>query len=180
MAIVFSGKVSYVQGPEIWSPDSYYTGYALFWSGLTVGLCNLVCGVAVGINGSGAALADAADPSLYVVIAAFVRRTSDIDFSLGSSRSLSSRFSAPCWACSVSSLAFSFPARPPSSARASRHLRIVAVVPSALAPLLQPGWSSRMHCANNIWSGVWKNGSGGCVYGCTSIPWQAAVYITWR
>ncbi|KAH6996547.1 vacuolar ATP synthase 20 kDa proteolipid subunit [Ilyonectria robusta] len=68
MAIVFSGKVSYVQGPEIWSPDSYYTGYALFWSGLTVGLCNLVCGVAVGINGSGAALADAADPSLFVKI----------------------------------------------------------------------------------------------------------------
>ncbi|KAH7160270.1 ATP synthase subunit C-domain-containing protein [Dactylonectria estremocensis] len=68
MAIVFSGKVSYIQGPEIYSPDSYYTGYALFWSGLTVGLCNLVCGVAVGINGSGAALADAADPSLFVKI----------------------------------------------------------------------------------------------------------------
>ncbi|KAF7543517.1 hypothetical protein G7Z17_g10673 [Cylindrodendrum hubeiense] len=68
MAIVFSGKVSYVQGPEIYSADSYYTGYALFWSGLTVGLCNLICGVAVGINGSGAALADAADPSLFVKI----------------------------------------------------------------------------------------------------------------
>ncbi|KAK7409544.1 hypothetical protein AK830_g2968 [Neonectria ditissima] len=68
MAIVFSGKVNIVQGPEIWSADSYYTGYALFWSGLTVGLCNLVCGVAVGINGSGAALADAADPSLFVKI----------------------------------------------------------------------------------------------------------------
>ncbi|KAH7136487.1 ATP synthase subunit C-domain-containing protein [Dactylonectria macrodidyma] len=68
MAIVFSGKVTYIQGPEIYSPDSYYTGYALFWSGLTVGLCNLVCGVAVGINGSGAALADAADPTLFVKI----------------------------------------------------------------------------------------------------------------
>lgn len=68
MAIVFSAKVNIVEGPEIYSPNSYYTGYALFWSGLTVGLCNLVCGVAVGINGSGAALADAADASLFVKI----------------------------------------------------------------------------------------------------------------
>jgi len=68
MAIVFSAKVSAVTGAELYSPDSYYTGFALFWSGITVGLCNLICGVAVGINGSGAALADAADPSLFVRI----------------------------------------------------------------------------------------------------------------
>ncbi|KAK3318678.1 vacuolar ATP synthase 20 kDa proteolipid subunit [Apodospora peruviana] len=68
MAIVFSAKLSAVQGAEIYSADSYYTGYALFWSGITVGMCNLVCGVAVGINGSGAALADAADPTLFVKI----------------------------------------------------------------------------------------------------------------
>lgn len=66
MAIVFSAKVNAVKGAEMYSPDAYYTGFALFWAGLTVGLCNLVCGVAVGINGSGAALADAADASLYV------------------------------------------------------------------------------------------------------------------
>lgn len=64
MAIVFSAKVNIVEGPELFSADSYYTGYALFWSGLTVGMCNLICGVAVGINGSGAALADAADATL--------------------------------------------------------------------------------------------------------------------
>lgn len=66
MAIIFSAKVDNVSGAEYYSPKAYYTGYALFWSGLTVGMCNLVCGVAVGINGSGAALADAADASLCV------------------------------------------------------------------------------------------------------------------
>ncbi|RGP78456.1 v-type h+-transporting atpase 21kda proteolipid subunit [Fusarium longipes] len=68
MAIVFSQKVENVGGAELFSAESYYTGYALFWSGITVGMCNLICGVAVGINGSGAALADAADPSLFVKI----------------------------------------------------------------------------------------------------------------
>ena len=66
MSIVFSSKIELVQGPGAYSANAYYTGYALFWSGLTVGMCNLICGVAVGINGSGAALADAADASLCV------------------------------------------------------------------------------------------------------------------
>ncbi|KAL5332393.1 hypothetical protein BJX70DRAFT_134589 [Aspergillus crustosus] len=68
MAIVFSAKLNLVTGDEIYSGSSYYTGYALFWGGLTVGACNLICGISVGINGSGAALADAADPSLFVKI----------------------------------------------------------------------------------------------------------------
>ncbi|KAK3938781.1 proteolipid subunit-like protein [Diplogelasinospora grovesii] len=66
MAIVFSAKLNPVQGEALYSGDSYYTGYSLFWGGITVGMCNLICGVAVGINGSGAALADAADPTLFV------------------------------------------------------------------------------------------------------------------
>ncbi|KAH6676679.1 vacuolar ATP synthase-like protein 21 kDa proteolipid subunit [Halenospora varia] len=68
MSIVFSSKLKLVEGADIYSGSNYYTGYALFWAGLTVGMCNLICGVSVGINGSGAALADAADPSLFVKI----------------------------------------------------------------------------------------------------------------
>jgi len=64
MSIVFSSKMTSVTGDALYSTNNFYTGYALFWSGLLVGACNMVCGISVGINGSSAALADAADPSL--------------------------------------------------------------------------------------------------------------------
>lgn len=68
MAIVFSSKLTNVLESALFSKENLYTGYSLFWAGITVGVSNLICGVAVGITGSTAAISDAADSSLFVKI----------------------------------------------------------------------------------------------------------------
>ncbi|KAK1054084.1 V-type proton ATPase subunit c'' [Friedmanniomyces endolithicus] len=67
-SIILSSKVSAINGDALHSGNNYFAGFAIFWSGVLVGMCNLVCGISVGINGSSAALADAADPSLRILI----------------------------------------------------------------------------------------------------------------
>lgn len=68
MAIVFSSKLASVPETTLYTKENLYTGYSLFWAGLTVGLSNLICGLAVGVTGSTAAISDAADSSLFVKI----------------------------------------------------------------------------------------------------------------
>merc|ERR1711907_468949 len=49
-----------------WDPQIMGVAYAIFASGITVGLANLFCGICVGVVGSSCAIADAQDARMFV------------------------------------------------------------------------------------------------------------------
>jgi len=72
MGIIMSEKIerspaNLYSSPEIYN-QALFSGFSLFWTGFAVGVSNLVCGMCVGVTGSGAALADAQEKDTFIKI----------------------------------------------------------------------------------------------------------------
>jgi len=72
MAIIQTGKMedsAKSRGPTgAYKPGVYGSAYMIFCSGVTVGLGNAACGLAVGVVGSSCAIGDAANSNLFVKV----------------------------------------------------------------------------------------------------------------
>lgn len=71
MTIIMNGKISYPSGGVLTDEQyrqAWYGGSAIFWTGISVGFSNLLCGVCVGVTGSGCALSDAQTADTFVKI----------------------------------------------------------------------------------------------------------------
>lgn len=49
-----------------YTPSMYNAGFCMLGAGLTTGICNICCGISVGISGSGAAVGDAQKGQLFL------------------------------------------------------------------------------------------------------------------
>merc|ERR1719313_2962101 len=72
MAIIMANKIEGADMfepmavPTGWQAQNMVAGWCMVCVGLSVGLSNLVCGICVGVSGSGCALGDAQRPELFV------------------------------------------------------------------------------------------------------------------
>jgi len=69
LAILLSGRMKPFKDDNMTDiTKAYFDSYNVFWGGLTTGLGGLITGICVGIVGSGAALTDAQNPTVFVKI----------------------------------------------------------------------------------------------------------------